>query len=219
MDSRELVRRVARAAPGDPLWDDFVKLCRAIVRTTLRRWRAELELRPDPRDIEQEVLRRLVAGDRAHLRRFDGKRRVSFTWYLRRVAETVVMDWVRHEYGRRGEAPLVFSQGDAGFLDRNAEHLYGSALRRPDDDVRMREVEEVVHEFLEATVPDPLDRALCRRIFRLRFHEGYTIQQIMRMRAVPLSASSISRRMHAMREHLRKVFGSRASPRDRSRDP
>ncbi len=206
MDSRDLIRRLRASSPGDPLWQEFVARCRAVIRAVVWRRTGGQGLGEDVRDVEQEVFRRLLARDRQRLKEFDGLRSESFEGYVRRVADSVLVDWFRRE--RVGENRLLpLSPEVIRGLEKSRRRVFGgeSAIR-PEHDLRMREVEETVRAYLDTALTDPRDRALSRRIYQLHFQEGYSIQQIARLRAVPLSTSAISRRAHAMRLHLQRVL-------------
>ncbi len=206
MDSSELLRRLRATAPSDPLWREFVRRCRAVVRMVVWLRAGSRGLGQDAGDIEQEVFRRLLTHDRSRLNQFEEKRRESFEGYVKRVADSVVVDWFRRR-GSGKRRPVPLSPEILEVLESSGQRVFGGeSAMHPEHDVRMREAEESVRAFLEATMEDPRDRALSRRIYRLHFHEGYSIQHIARLRAVPLSASAISRRANAVRKHLQKVL-------------
>ncbi len=210
MDSRDLLRRLRATTPGDPsgdlLWREFVRRCRAIIRVAVWLRAGRQDLDQETGDIEQEVFRRLLAHNRVRINEFDPQRRESFETYVRRVADSVVVDWLRRRSAGPGR-PMPLSPEVLEALEKAGRRVFGSeSAIHPEHDVRMREAEESVRAFLDATMEDPRDRALSRRIYQLHFREGYSIQHIAQMRAVPLSASAISRRVIAVRRHLRKVL-------------
>ncbi len=210
MDSRDLLRRLRATTPGDPsgdpLWREFVRRCRAIIRMAVWLRSGRRNLGQETGDIEQEVFRRLLARERSRIHEYDARRRESFESYVRRVADSVVVDWFRRQDDGQGR-PMPLSPEILEALERSGHRVFGgeSAIH-PEHDVRMREAEESVRAFLDATMEDPRDRALSRRIYQLHFHEGYSIRHIARLRAVPLSVSAISRRVIAVRRHLQKVL-------------
>lgn len=224
MDSWELLRRLVEAPRDDPLWRVLFERCVAQIRAAVRsrssgRRAAESALLDD---LAQDVMMRLIADGRRVLSRFAGTREETFGVYIRRIAENIRRDQLRRDAYRR-EVEESFPPEELWRLE--AARAESAAETRGDDPeaaLRKREMDESVEQVLRQISLDDRQRALNRLLFRLYFDDQYSIAQIARLHAVPLSASSVARRIALIRAALGTAWSAgrqRAVPRRRARLP
>lgn len=212
MDSSTLLRRLVAAHRDDPLWEVLFDRCEALIRSALRSQFAGR--RPVNTglldDLAQDVMERLIAGERRVLKRFTGTREQAFAIYIRRIAENIVLDQFRRNAARR-EAEQSFPPEELWRLEAAiADRPVGNA-NDPEALVGERETFENVERTLRQISLDERQRGLNRLLFRLYFVDGCSIPQIARLRAVPLSASSVARRIALIRNALQRSLVSRHS--------
>lgn len=211
MDSWELLRRLRAARPEDPLWGDLFRRCRELIRIALRsrfagRSRVSVSVLDD---LSQDVMERLVSDGRRVIHRFTGRREPAFEVYIRRIAENILRDQFRRE-GNRRNREVFFPADELWRLEAIlAENPVADAGHDPEADVTMREMHQRVAEILRRISLDDRQRALNRLLFQLYFVDHHSIPQIARLRAVPLSASSIARRIRLIKDELRKSLDPR----------
>jgi RNA polymerase sigma factor (sigma-70 family) len=214
MESWELLRQLRVARPEDPRWRDLFERCRELIRIALRsrfagRCRISIGVLDD---LAQDVMERLVADRRKVIHRFTGRREAAFEVYIRRIAENILRDQFRRE-GKRRHRELMFPADEPWRLEAvMAESPAANATHDPESAVIMRELNERVAEVLRRISLDDRQRALNRLLFQLYFVDHHSVPQIARLRAVPLSASSVARRIRLIKHELRKSF---ATERDR----
>lgn len=211
MNSWELLQRLAGARRDDPLWQVLFERCDTLIRAALR---SQLSgRRPLDAglldDLAQDVMERLFADERRVLKRFAGRREEKFAGYIRRITANLLLDQLRREAFRR-EVEESFAPEDVWRLEAA---LADSAIENVGDDpeavVGIREVRDDVERTLRRISLDDRQRALNRLLFRLYFEDGYSIAQIARLRSVPLSLSSVARRITLLRTELRRSLAAR----------
>lgn len=223
MDSWELLRRLVEAPRDDPLWTVFLERCDSLIRATLR---AQFSgRRPGDTalldDLAQDVMVRLIADGRRVLSRFAGTREETFEVYIRKIAENIRFDQVRRDAHRR-EMEESFAPEELWRLEAaRAESTAETGGDDPEAALRKREMDESVERVIRQISLDDRQRALNRLLFRLYFEAQYSIAQIARLHAVPLSASSVARRIALIRTALEMAWTARrrAAPRWRARLP
>ncbi len=154
-------------------------------------------------------MERLVSDGRRVLSRFEGKREEAFAGYIRRIAENLLRDQFRRDAFRRGVEesfpPEELWRLEAALIDSTLE--YGGD--HPEAAVEDRELTDSVEQMLRQISVDDRQRALNRRLFQLYFRNQYSIPQIARLRGVPLSVSSVARRIALMRRELKMSMAPR----------
>lgn len=211
MDSWELLRRLTAARPDDPLWSVLFQRCETLISAALHSQFAGRHRAPSGLldDLSQDVMERLVSDGRKGIRRFAGTREETFAMYIRRIAEHILRDQFRRDVGRR-DVELSFPPDEPWRLEAAlAESPIEHVANDPEAGVALREMTENVEKVLRRVSIDDRQRALHRLLFRLYFMDGFSIHQIARLRAVPLSASSVGRRIVMIRKALRKSFAGR----------
>ena len=206
MNSWELLRHLVVARRDDPLWGVLFDRCEGLIRSALRsqfggRRPVNAGLLDD---LAQDVMVRLVSDERRVLSRFTGTREQTFAVYIRRIAENILLDQFRRDASRReveqSFPPDELWRLEAAFREGPAEN----AGNNPEAAVGQRETFENVERTLRQISLDDRQRALNRLLFRLYFVDGCSILQIARLRAVPLSASTVARRITLIRNALRR---------------
>ncbi|MDE2972848.1 MAG: hypothetical protein OXU35_11115 [Acidobacteriota bacterium] len=208
MDSWELFRRLVAARSDDPLWGVLFRRCRALIGVVLRaRFAGRQQMDAAALDdLSQDVMERLVSDGRRVIRGFAGTREVTFEVFIWRIAENILRDQFRHERYRRN-VEQTFPPEEIWRLEAAlAESPLEDVLDDPEAAVLMRELNEGVETVLRRISPDDRQHALNRLLYRLYFRDLCTIAQIARLRAVPLSASSVARRITLIKRALRTSF-------------
>ena len=208
MDYWELFRRLVAARQDDPLWGILFGRCRALIGVVLRARFAGRQAMDDSAldDLSQDVMERLVSDGRRVIRSFAGTREETFEVFIRRIAENILRDQFRHERYRRtveqSFPPEEIWRLEAALADSALEDV----LDDPEAAVLKRELNEGVETVLRRISQDDRQHALNRLLYRLYFQDLLTIAQIARLRAVPLSASSVARRIALIKGALRTSF-------------
>lgn len=211
MDSWELFRRLVAARPDDPLWGVLFRRCRTLIRVVLHAHLAGRR-RVDAAtldDLSQDVMERLVSDGRRVIRGFGGKREETFEVFIRRIAENILRDQFRRDAFRRN-VEQSFPPDETWRLEAAlAESPIEDAVDDPEAAVAMRELNEGVEMVLRRISLDDRQQVLNRLLFQLYFRDQCSIPQIARLRAVPLSTSSVARRITLIKRALRTSFSGR----------
>ena len=147
-------------------------------------------------------MERLVSDGRRVLSRFEGKRDGAFAGYIRRIAENLLRDQFRRDQFRRA-VETSFPPEELWRLEAAlADSTFQYAGDDPEAAVVDRELKESVDRMLRQISVDNRQRALNRFLYEKYFDSQYSIPQIARLRAVPLSVSSVARRIALMRREL-----------------
>ncbi len=200
-----MLLRLADAPPDDPLWDELLRRTRALLRKTLA-WQFRGKLREGRvvvDDVTQEVMTKLLAHNRQGLIRFSGDHEGAFNAYLAKIAENVVLDQWRHDATNVPAEVQELWQLEAA-LERQREG--GGGEGDPEAELRRRELWDVIERTLASISRDRQDLVLNRRLFRLYYWEGFSMVQLARQRSVPLSTSTVARRLRTMRAALRAAL-------------
>ena len=200
-----MLLRLADAPPDDPLWDKLLRRTRVLLRKTLP-WQFRGKVRQGRvvvDDVTQEVMTKLLAHNRQGLVRFSGDHEGAFDAYLAKIAENVVLDQWRHDALSVPAEVKELWQLEAA-LERQRKG--GGGKGDPDAELRRRELWDAIERTLRSISRDRRDLVLNRRLFRLYYWEGFSIVQLARRRSVPLSTSSIARRLRTMRAALRATL-------------
>ena len=208
MDSWELFRRLVAARPDDPLWGVLFGRCRALIGVVLRaRFAGRQQMDASALDdLSQDVMERLVSDGRRVIRSFAGTREETFEVFIRRIAENILRDQFRRD-GYRRNVEQSFPPEEIWRLEAAlAESAIEDVLDDPEAAVVKRELNEGVETVLRRISLDDRQHALNRLLYRLYFRDHCTIPQIARLRAVPLSASSVARRIALIKRALRTSF-------------
>lgn len=211
MDSWQLLRHLVEAPRDDPLWRVLFQRCQSLIRAALRtqfsgRRRTDGGFQDD---LAQDVMERLVADQRRVLSRFTGTREETFAVFIRRIAENILLDQLRRDAYRR-EVEESYPPEDLWRLEAaGVESAARSAGDDPEAALSVREVNESVERTLRRISLDDRQCALNRLLYRLYFLDQYSIAQIARLHAVPLSASSVARRITLIRTELGTALAAR----------
>lgn len=208
MDSWELFRRLVAARPDDPLWGILFRRCRTLIRVVLHS-RVGGRGRVDTAnldDLSQDVMERLVSDGRRVIRSFAGRREETFEVFIRRIAANILRDQFRRDAYRQN-VEQFFPADETWRLDAAlAESPIDDVVDDPESVVFMRELNEGAEAVLRRISLDERQQALNRLLFQLYFRDHCTIPQIARLRAVPLSTSSVARRITLIKRALRTSF-------------
>lgn len=143
---------------------------------------------------------RLLVRNRRGLVRFTGSRKSSLEGYIRRIAENVLRDQLRSDWTRVKNEQTLAPDEEWRLEEAAAEAAADGDANDPTAPLEERETNEDIERVLRQMELDPRQRALNRLLFRRYVFDGFSIPQIARMRSVPLSASSVARRLKLIRK-------------------
>lgn len=197
----ELLKRCAKRPCDDAAWDEFVRrfhptIRGSVVKTFQRKVREEADRRPqfpDDRidDLVQAVYMRLVEEGSRALKSFEGEHENSIFQYLAMIAVNVVRDYFREAKALK-RPKVAFSldelmeSGDGVLSKRATSRLDGAPATSAGPIITLEELERA----LERAVSDRhRDRDLL--IFKLRYYDGFTLNEIKTTLGLDLSPVSV----------------------------
>jgi RNA polymerase sigma factor (sigma-70 family) len=213
---RELSRLLAAQTPAraDAAWDDFVG---AHSRLLLHVVRSLTNDRDAAMDAYTRVLERLREDDYRRLRAYVPDGRSRFTTWLVTVVRRLCLDWHRERFGRVRTEESTDAREARERRRRLNTLAVDVGLGELTDavDAETRESEDGPEERVRALeLRDALDAALAtlspsdQLLLRLRFHDGYSAQQIARALHYPTPVH-VYRRLNARFTLLRATRRAR----------
>ncbi|HSE96843.1 MAG TPA: sigma-70 family RNA polymerase sigma factor [Blastocatellia bacterium] len=204
----ELLERCSRQPCDNAAWAEFVRRYQStirlhVVKTFQTKSREELDRRsqfPDDliEDLVQEVYKRLVTDRSRALKRFEGEHENSIYQYLIMISINVVRDHFRE--ARAQKRPKVsesldqlLETGDNALLDRAA--IQNSPV------ITLDEIELALRKAVTGK-----NRERDMLIFKLRFYEGLTLEEITKVIGGNISAISIGSILNRMLKKLRRML-------------
>lgn len=179
-------------------WAEFIRLTYPLVSGAVlgitRRWPADLQNHSE--DLTQDVYLRLCSGNYGHLRKFSGQGGRALSAYLRTVATSVAVDWLRSRAAaKRGSGLRVES------LEKVAPF---TAHRASSGEIFQRRLLWIdIDRYLSGRLSgDPRNRW----IFYLYYRAGMSARAIAGIDAIGLSPkgveSAICRLTREIRKHI-----------------
>jgi len=209
----ELLTQCLRRPPNEEAWREFVCRYHAAIRAAVAKtFHIRASQETDRRaqfpedlieDLVQAVYLRLVEEGNRALDRFEGQHENSIFQYLAIIAVNVVRDHFREAKAQKRPKlsfsldELLENTGEGGVLKDAVSRIDGSAADQSSS---------VTMEDLEAA----LKRSVSRRhhdrdalIFKLRYYEGLTLEEIKRALALDISPIGIGSILNRINNKLR----------------
>ena len=221
----ELLKRCAARPADDAAWHEFVRRYHSTIRANVmktfhRKAREDVDRKPQfpedlVEDLVQAVYMRLVEDSNRALERFEGEHENSIYNYLSIISINVVRDHFRETRAQKRPKvsfsldELIEQSGDVAFLEdpsaRPNNHYWGPAATAP----TMEDIEQALKRCVSGK-----NRERDTLIFKLRFYQGLTldeITQVMGLDISPISVGSILNRiLKRLRPLLELTNGNRA---------
>jgi RNA polymerase sigma factor (sigma-70 family) len=205
----ELLERCAKSPPDEAAWEEFVHRYHSTIRASVaktfqRKALEELDRRPqfpDDQidDLIQAVYLRLVDEERRAIQSFAGEHDNSIYQYLSMIAVNVVRDHFREAKALKRPKvcfsldELIENVGDRVLGPAVVSRLDGTPANSPN------------HTFTREELDEALERAVRDRhrerdtlIFKLRYYDGLTLDEIkdtLHLDLSPVSVGSILNRI------------------------
>ncbi|HEV8486010.1 MAG TPA: sigma-70 family RNA polymerase sigma factor [Blastocatellia bacterium] len=200
--------------PDDEAWKEFVRRYHStirinVIKTFHRKAKEESDRKPQfPEDLVEDLVQavyiRLVEDRNRALERFEGEHENSIFQYLGMIAINVVRDYFRETRAQKRPKisvsldELLEMGGDSALLDESMSALWkptsgasGSALTQEEIDIALR----------RAVKGKNRDRDLL--IFKLKFYEGLTLDEITQSMRLDISAVSVGSIINRIIKKLR----------------
>jgi RNA polymerase sigma factor (sigma-70 family) len=214
----ELLNRCCKRPPDEDAWREFVRRYHAtiksnVVKTFHRKIREEADRRiqfPDDliEDLIQAVYTKLVEERNRALERFAGEYANSIYQYLGMISVNVVRDYFRETKAQKRPKvsysldQLLESSGDAALLAEAVSNLEGRpAVPRSENAVTIEEIERALKRAVTGR-----NRERDLLIFKLRYYEGLTLDEITKALALDLSAISVGSILNRIVKRVKTIL-------------
>jgi len=214
----ELLTRCLQRPPNEDAWREFVHRYHGAIRTSVAktfhlRASQETERRAQfPEDLIEDLVQvvyvRLVEEGNRALDRFEGEHENSIFQYLGIISVNVVRDHFREAKAQKRPKlsfsldELLENAGEGGMLKDAVSSIDGTLLTGPESNLTMDDVEGA------------LKRSVSRRhrdrdalIFKLRYFDGLTLEEIKRALALDISPIGIGSIVNRINSKLRARLG------------
>jgi RNA polymerase sigma factor (sigma-70 family) len=212
----ELLKKCAQRPPDEAAWAEFVRRYHSVIRTKVaktfnRKARNETDRRPQfPDDLIEDLIQgvymRLIGEKSRAIKQFEGLHENSIYQYLGIISTNVVLDYFR-------EAKALKRPKISLSLDEMVEKTGDSTLRKDSlTEFDANPASDPNSTFFREEIEAALKRAVTGRhrerditIFKFRFYDGLTleeIRQIMNLDLSPISIGSILNRIIAKLKRL-----------------
>lgn len=198
----DLLAQCSRRPPDDLAWKEFVRRYHStiksnVVKTFYMKAREETDRKPQfPEDLIEDLVQavyvRLVEDRNRALDRFEGEHENSIYQYLAMISINVVKDYFREMRAQKRPKvsfsldALLENSGDSSLLNHAVGNLDGHPAVQSDLSYLMDEVEHALKHSVSGK-----NRERDILIFKLRFYEGLTLEEITRVMNLDISAISV----------------------------
>jgi len=220
----ELLSRCTAWPADEAGWRDFVRRFDSVIRAAVmatfhRRAKQELDRReqfPDSlaEDLVQSVYIRLCEDQFRALKKFTGANETSLCSYLSMISVNVVRDYFREAKAQKRPKisfsldQLLDEQRDAPLLKDATSQLDGRPSRGPAVRLSIEEVESALRVVLTGE-----NRDRDSLIFKLRYYDGLTLEEIRDAMHLDLSTVSVGSVLNRTATKLRSVLHRLEPPR------
>jgi RNA polymerase sigma factor (sigma-70 family) len=205
----ELLKLCSKRPADDAAWQEFVRRYNTtikahVVRTFHKKAREESDRKPQfpedmIEDLVQAVYMRLVEDQNRALERFEGEYENSIFQYLGMISINVVRDYFREAKAQKRPKitfsldELIEKSGDSSMAGVVKSHLNGRPATESSASYTLDDIEMALSKAVSAR---HRDRDIM--IFRLRYIQGLTLEEIkqrMELDLSPISVGSILNRI------------------------
>jgi RNA polymerase sigma factor (sigma-70 family) len=213
----ELLSHCLERPANEEAWSEFVRRYDSVIRASVmatfhRRAKQELERREQfpeslAQDLIQTVYMRLIDSEGRAIKQFSGTSEGSFCSYLSMIAVNVVRDYFREAKAQKRPKisfsldQLLDEQREAPLLRDAVSQLNGRPLGGVPSLISLEEVDSALNTVLTG---DNRDRDLL--IFKLRFYDGLTLEEIREALRLDLSTVSVGSVLNRTTTKLRGVL-------------
>lgn len=218
----ELLKRCQQRPPDEDAWQEFVRRYHGAIRASIAKtFHSRVNQETDRRaqfpddlieDLAQAVYVRLIEEGNRALERFEGQHENSIFQYLGIISINVVRDYFRAEKAKK-RPKISFS------LDELTENAGGNALKDSVGSVESFSIGGKSSLTMD-DIESALKRSVGRRhrdrdalIFKLRYYEGLTLEEIKTALALDISPIGIGSILNRINHKLRAKLGSSAGKR------
>ena len=209
-----LLERCSGRPPDDEAWKEFVRRYHTtirinVIKTFHRKAKEESDRKPQfPEDLVEDLVQavyiRLVEDRNRALERFEGEHENSIFQYLGMIAINVVRDYFRETRAQKRPKisvsldELLEMGGDGALMDESLGALWKPANA---DSTSSLTEEEIDLALRRAVKGKNKDRDLL--IFKLKFYEGLTLDEITQSMALDISPVSVGSIINRIIKKLR----------------
>ncbi|HYP27373.1 MAG TPA: sigma-70 family RNA polymerase sigma factor [Blastocatellia bacterium] len=213
----DLLSQCSRRPPDDAAWKEFVRrynstIKSSVVKTFFQKAREETDRKPQfpedlIEDLVQAVYMRLVEDRNRALDRFEGEHENSIYQYLSMISINVVKDYFREMRAQKRPKvsfsldALLENSGDSPLLNQAVGRLDGKPMVDSDLSFVMEEVEYALRKSVGGK---NRDRDIM--IFKYRFYEGLTLEEITRVMNLDISAISVGSILNRILKKVRPLL-------------
>jgi RNA polymerase sigma factor (sigma-70 family) len=210
----ELLTQCLRRPADEDAWREFVQRYHGAIKSSVAKtFHLRVSQETDRRaqfpedlieDLVQAVYVRLIEEGNRALDRFEGQHENSIFQYLTIISVNVVRDYFREAKAQKRPKlsfsldELMENAGEGGMLKDAVSHIDGSVATQPASSLTLDDVEGA------------LKRSVSRRhrdrdalIFKLRYYEGLTLEEIKRALALDISPIGIGSILNRINSKLR----------------
>ena len=212
----ELLKRCSKRPPDEAAWQEFVRrynptIKAHVIKTFHKKAREESDRKPQfpddlIEDLIQAVYMRLVEEQNRALERFEGEYENSIFQYLGMISINVVRDYFREAKAQK-RPKVTFSLDE--LLEKSGDGPVFEARSRLDG----RAMSDSSAAYTSEEIERALKRAVSGRhrdrdilIFKLRFYEGLTLEEIKQALSLDLSPISVGSTLNRITNKMRALL-------------
>jgi RNA polymerase sigma factor (sigma-70 family) len=210
-----LIERCQQRPPDEAAWSEFVRRFDESIRAHVARtYRARASMEGERRpqfpddlieDLVQAVYLRLIEQDSRALGKFEGNRENSIYFYLGIISMNVVRDFFREAkaYKRPKVSfsldELLEEERESGLLRNAISDLQGRPAASHNSRFTMEEIEAALSKSVS-----PRHRHRDALIFKLRYLDGLTLEEIQKALGLDISTVGIGSILNRINLRLKK---------------
>jgi RNA polymerase sigma factor (sigma-70 family) len=219
----ELLKKCSMRPADEAAWQEFVRrydhtIRLSVIKTFHRKAREETDRKPQfPEDLIEDLVQavyvRLVEDHNRALARFEGEYANSIFQYLSMISINVVRDYFREMRAQKRPKvsfsldELLETSGDGAIFEEARSRIDGQPLGHDKEMFTFEEIEEALDKAVSGK-----NRNRDILIFRLRYIEGLTLEEITKVMGLDISAISVGSILNRIIKRLRPML---QPPRDR----
>lgn len=209
----ELLKLCSKRPPDEAAWQEFVRRYNAtikahVIKTFHKKAREESDRKPQfpddlIEDLVQAVYMRLIEDQNRALERFEGEYENSIFQYLGMISINVVRDYFREAKAQKRPKitysldELIEKSGDGPVFEANGSRSM------PDSSAAFT-TEEIERVLRKSVGGRHKDRDIL--IFKLRFYEGFTLEEIKQALKLDLSPISVGSILNRITNKMRALL-------------
>jgi RNA polymerase sigma factor (sigma-70 family) len=213
----ELLKRCSMRPADEVAWQEFVRrydhtIRLSVMKTFHRKAREEADRKPQfPEDLIEDLIQavymRLVEDHNRALERFAGEFANSIFQYLSMISINVVRDYFREMRAQKRPKvsysldELLETSGDGALFEEARSRLDGRPLAHTKEAFTLEEIEEALDKAVSGK-----NRERDILIFKLRYNEGLTLEEITKAMGLKISAISVGSILNRIIRKLRLML-------------